>query len=109
MTFAGIVACQIGTAFAARTDHASLRSIGVFSNPLLLGGIAFELVFTAAVIYLPPLQAVFGTAALDGTELLFLAPFPLLVWGADEIFRARARRRGADATKEAPSCESVTS
>jgi calcium-translocating P-type ATPase len=109
MTFAGIVACQIGTAFAARTDHASLRSIGVFSNPLLLGGIAFELVFTAAVIYLPPLQAVFGTAALGGTELLFLAPFPLLVWGADEIFRARARRRGADATKEAPSCESVTS
>jgi magnesium-transporting ATPase (P-type) len=31
----GIVACQIGTAFAARTDHASLRAIGVFSNPAL--------------------------------------------------------------------------
>ncbi|PRX21873.1 P-type E1-E2 ATPase [Actinoplanes italicus] len=109
MTFAGIVACQIGTAFAARTDHASLRSIGVFSNPLLLGGIAFELAFTAAVIYLPPLQAVFGTAALGVAELLFLTPFPLLVWGADEIFRARARRRGADVTKEEPSCESATS
>ena len=26
MTFAGIVACQIGTAFAARTDRASLRT-----------------------------------------------------------------------------------
>ena len=36
MTFAGITACQVGTAFAARTDRASLRSIGVFSNPLLL-------------------------------------------------------------------------
>ena len=30
----GIVACQIGTAFAARTDRASLRSVGLFSNPL---------------------------------------------------------------------------
>ena len=37
---------------------------GCASNPLLLAGIAFELVFAAALIYLPPLQAVFGTAAL---------------------------------------------
>ncbi|GIE38162.1 magnesium-transporting ATPase [Actinoplanes lobatus] len=110
MTFAGIVACQIGTAFASRTDHASLRTIGVFSNRLLLGGIAFELAFAAALIYLPPLQAVFGTAALGGAELTFLAPFPLLVWGADEIYRARRRRRGSHpAIEEAPSCESVTS
>lgn len=91
MTFAGIVACQIGTAFAARTDRASLRSIGVLSNRLLLGGIAFELVFAAAVIYLPPLQAVFGTAALNPAHLAFLVPFPVLVWGVDELYRWRRR------------------
>ena len=45
-------------------SRASLREIGVFSNPLLLGGIAFELVFAAALIYLPPLQRLFHTAAL---------------------------------------------
>jgi calcium-translocating P-type ATPase len=98
MTFAGIVACQVGTAMASRTDHAALRTIGVFSNRLLLGGIAFELVFAAALIYLPPLQAIFGTAALTLTELAFLAPFPVLVWGADEIYRARQRRRTAAST-----------
>ena len=38
-----MVACQVGTAFAARTERASLRSVGVFSNRLLLWGIAFEL------------------------------------------------------------------
>ena len=54
MTFLGIVACQIGTAFAARTDPPSLRTIGVLTNPLLLWGIAFEVAFAAAVIYLPP-------------------------------------------------------
>ncbi|MFI7602402.1 cation-translocating P-type ATPase [Actinoplanes sp. NPDC049681] len=95
MTFAGIVACQIGTAFAARTDRASLRSIGVFSNRLLLGGIAFELLFAAAVIYLPPLQALFGTAALGPAHLVFLAPFPLLVWGVDELYRRHRRIREA--------------
>ena len=94
MTFAGIVACQIGTALAARTERASLRSVGFFSNPLLLWGIASEIAFLAALVYLPPLQGVFGTAALGPLELAFLAPFPLVVWGADELRRLRRRRGG---------------
>ena len=92
MTFAGIVACQLGTVFAARTNRASLREIGVFSNRLLLWGIAFELVFAAALIYLPPLQSVFGTAALGLPELALLATFPVIVWGSDELRRAWLRR-----------------
>jgi magnesium-transporting ATPase (P-type) len=95
MTFAGIVACQIGTAFAARTDRAPLRSIGVFSNRLLLAGIAFELAFAAALIYLPALQPIFGTAALSPVDLLFLLPFPLIVWAADELYRWRSRASAA--------------
>jgi calcium-translocating P-type ATPase len=93
MTFAGITACQVGTAFAARTTHASLRSIGVFSNRLLLWGIAFELVFAAALIYLPPLQTLFGTESLGLDELMLLALFPPLVWGSDELRRWIVRRR----------------
>jgi calcium-translocating P-type ATPase len=91
MSFAGITACQVGTAFAARTDRASLREIGVFSNPLLLGGIAFMLVFTASLIYLPPLQSIFQTAALGLPELALLATFPVIVWGSDELRRAWRR------------------
>jgi calcium-translocating P-type ATPase len=91
MTFAGIVACQVGTAFASRTSWASLREIGLRSNPLLLWGIAFELAFAAAVIYLPPLQSVFGTAALSPVDLVLLAAFPVIVWGADELRRLRQR------------------
>ena len=96
MAFAGIVACQVGNAFSARTEHASLRSIGVASNPLLLKGIAVELVFAAALIYAPPLQAVFHTAALGPSEVGLLAVFPFVVWGADELRRARIRRRGSE-------------
>ncbi len=95
MTFAGIVACQVGTAIASRTDHASLRDVGFFTNRLLLWGIAFELVFTAAIVYVPFLQSVFGTAALGWEELAVLATFPVIVWGADELRRAAARRRRA--------------
>lgn len=91
MTFAGIVACQIGTALASRTERASLRSVGLFTNPLLLWGILFEVVFAAAVIYLPPLQPIFHTAPLGPVELATLAPFPVIVWGVDELRRAYKR------------------
>ena len=93
MTFAGIVACQVGTAFAARTDHASLRSVGVFSNRMLLWGIASELVFLVALVYVPVLQDVFGTAPLGATEIAILTTFPFIVWGADELRRYWIRRR----------------
>jgi calcium-translocating P-type ATPase len=95
--FLAIVVCQVGTAFAARCDDVSLRSIGWRSNPWLLGGIAFELVFAAALTWLPPLHDVFGTAPVGWDALLFIAPFPLLVWGVDEACRrARRSRRGAN-------------
>jgi magnesium-transporting ATPase (P-type) len=108
ITFAGIVSCQIGTAFAARTDRASLFTVGVLSNPMLLWGIGFELLFTAAVVYLPVLQDVFGTAALDPSQLLVIAPFPLIVWGVDELARWAGRHRsGRSATGHARAAEHV--
>jgi calcium-translocating P-type ATPase len=95
MTFLGIVACQVGTAFAARTDRASLRSIGVFSNRLLLWGIAFELAFAAALMWVPPLRDLFGTPPPPLRGLVLLLPFPFVVWGADEWRRWRARQVGS--------------
>ena len=49
--------------------------------------------FAAAVIYLPPLQALFGTRGLGVAELALLAPFPLIVWGSDELRRWAVPRR----------------
>jgi len=93
MTFLGMVTGQIGTAFAARTERVSLRSIGALSNPLLLWGIGFELILAAAIIYLPPIQGVLGTAPLSLDMLVFTLPFPITVWGADELRRWLLRRK----------------
>ena len=94
-TFLAIVVCQVGTAFAARTERVSLWSVGVTSNPMLLWGIAFELAFAGAIAYLPPLQEIFDTAAVRPEVLLLMLPFPAIVWGADEIRRWMLRRRTA--------------
>ncbi len=101
MTFLSMVVAQIGTAFASRTERASLRSVGVFSNRLLLWGIAFELALAALLIYVPVFQDLLGTAALPATDLAILLPMPFIVWGADELRRFVLRRRlehGSSAT-----------
>ncbi len=95
MTFVGMMAGQIGTAFAVRTRRASLRSIGVFSNRYLLGGIVGELVLAAVFVYAPPLQSLLGTAALPLHDLVILLPYPFIVWGADELRRLLLRRHAA--------------
>ena len=95
IAFLGIVACQVGTAMAARTDRVSLARVGVFSNHLLLWGIAFEIGFSAALVTIPQMQELLGTAIPSAGALCLLLAFPVLVWGADELRRRRARRRAA--------------
>ena len=93
MTFLGMMAGQIGTAFAVRTQRASLRSVGVFTNHYLLAGIAVEILLAAVFVYAPPMQALLGTASLPVSDLLLLLPYPVIVWGADEFMRYVLRRR----------------
>ncbi len=91
-TFLAIVACQIGAGIACRTEHAPLRSLGWGTNPLLLAGIAFEVAIAALVVWLPPLQPVFGTQGIGLREAAPLITFPALVVGVDALVRARAGR-----------------
>jgi magnesium-transporting ATPase (P-type) len=93
MTFLGIVACQVGTAFAARTEHSSLRAIGLSTNKLLLGGIAFEVAFAAAIVSVPDVATAIGMALPPAGQLAALPLFPLVVWAIDEAVRATRRRR----------------
>jgi magnesium-transporting ATPase (P-type) len=95
MTFLGIVACQVGTAMASRTQSASLRQVGIATNPLLLWGIGFELAFSAALVAVPPLRGVFGTAVPSPWLIALLVPLPFITWAVDELARAAKRRRAA--------------
>ncbi len=85
MTLTGIVMAQVGNGFAMRTHRQSIFKVGFFTNKLLLWGILAMLLAQAALVYLPPLQAVFGTAALTWQEWVFLAMFAPVLLVADEI------------------------
>jgi P-type Ca2+ transporter type 2C len=62
---------QMGIALAVRSDRDSLRQIGIFSNPQLLGAIALTFGLQLAVIYVPLLQELFQTQALSFGNLVF--------------------------------------
>ncbi|KOY56950.1 HAD-IC family P-type ATPase [Streptomyces sp. XY332] len=100
LVFSGTTATE-GQAQAivfATGDHTELGRIAALSRRTrrepspLERQVAFELVFTAALVYAPPLQNLFGTAALPLDVVLLISAFPPLVWGSDEL-RRWARRR----------------
>lgn len=69
-TLVGIVMAQIANGLSCRHPQKSIFALGFFSNRLLLLGIAAELAALLAIVHLPPLQRMFGTA-----------PIPLETWG----------------------------
>ena len=95
MTFAGIVACQIGTALAARTERASLRSVGFFTQPDAVVGHRLRAALRGRprVRALPARRVRNRCARRDGARNP--RDLPLIVWGADELRRAHLRRRAA--------------
>ncbi|MGA5443551.1 cation-translocating P-type ATPase [Streptomyces griseoincarnatus] len=93
MVQAGIVLSQFFNALTVRSDHRSVLTVGLTSNPALLAAGGFGIALMAAISYLPTLQAVFNTAPLDAgdwTVLAGLGTVPLL---ADEARKALLRRR----------------
>ena len=98
MTLAGIVMAQVGAGLAWRTNTLSLRSIGLWSNRLLLAGIAVEIAMIALLACVPGIDDVFHTGDLEVWHWLFLLVRPVLVVGAEELRKAIVRRspgRGA--------------
>ena len=59
--------------------------------------IAVAPAFAAMLVYLPAMHGFFGTEALSPGQLVIVAPFPFIVWGADEIRRMVVRRRAQSA------------
>ncbi len=68
--FAAFATYTLFLAFSVRSFERPIFSYSPFSNRYLLWGVAIGLSLTLAVIYLPPLQEVFGTVALPPLWLL---------------------------------------
>ncbi|AMV69597.1 cation-transporting ATPase, E1-E2 family [Pediococcus damnosus] len=96
MTLAAIVFCQIAAAINCRTKLSSVFSIGLFSNHRIWGGIVFEVILLALLIYVPFLQGLFNTAAIGGREWLLLICIPIPLVLIEELRKYFFRKRAAN-------------
>ena len=89
---AGIIVTQIANVFACRSANVSLFTLGLFSNRLVLAGIATEVLLAVLLIYTPLGNTLFASAPIAVNVWLLLIPFALLLIVFDETRKYFVRR-----------------
>jgi magnesium-transporting ATPase (P-type) len=92
MTFAGIAVAQAGNVLASRTSKASVFKTSLTGNKWIWMGIVAQISIIVSMVYVPLLQGLFGTAALDLSDWAFLALLAFIVILAEEIRKLFSRR-----------------
>jgi Ca2+-transporting ATPase len=77
---------------AIRSERRSLFSIGLLTNPALVGAIAVSILLQLALLYVPWLQDIFRTTALSPAQLAVVFVVPLVVLLAVELEKLLVRR-----------------
>jgi Ca2+-transporting ATPase len=93
IVMAGIMLGQVGNLFSARTSPRSAFKLSPRRNPWLLRGILALFAIMAAIVYLPFLQPLFGTAPLLPIDWVFLIPLVPAALLVEELRKMLARRR----------------
>jgi len=88
-----IVVMQAVNLFLCRDPLKSATLRGLGDNPLIALGLAVEIVFILAIVYLPAGQWLFGTAALDFSAWLVALPFALAMLVFEEGRKRWLRHR----------------
>jgi Ca2+-transporting ATPase len=92
MVFTVLVLAQLFHCLAIRSERFSLFSIGLFSNPALIVAMLITALAQVAVIYLPPLNAVFRTVPLSLAQLGACVAVGSIVLVAVELEKFLRRR-----------------
>ena len=91
-TFTVLVMCQWFNVLNCRSATRSALSGSLLRNPWLFGGLALSVVLQLAVLYAPPLNAMFHTVPPAPADLLPMAAVASVVLWAEELRKALARR-----------------
>lgn len=106
MAFTVLTMAQMGHVLAIRSDHASLFSIGVFSNPMVIGSVAVTFLLHLGTLYIPAWNRFLGTEPLTVGELMICLVLSTAVFIAVEVekyFRRHRREPGTPGPASAKS------
>ncbi len=85
ITLSSIILMQMGNLFGRRSRTGSGLTLDFLHNPLIVLGLVFEVIFSWAILYFPPLGKLLGTGPVDTTiyAVAWLGPF--LIFGLDYL------------------------
>jgi Ca2+-transporting ATPase len=93
MAFVTLSVSELLRAYTARSENVTVFKIGVFSNPVMNWAVLASLVLIIAVVYVPFLQPIFNTTAIDFTHWLMILPLILLPSIVAELSKVLITRR----------------
>jgi sodium/potassium-transporting ATPase subunit alpha len=102
ITLSAIILMQIGNLFGRRSRYGTGIDIDALRNPLLIAGVGFEIVFSWAILYFPPLGAVLGTGPVAIEVYVIAWAGPPLIFLLDYL-RKRIAKAWQDRTAPASS------
>ncbi len=99
ITLSSIILMQMGNLFGRRSRTGSGLSLDFLQNPLIVLGLVFEVIFSWAILYFPPLAKLLGTGPVDTTIYAVAWCGPFLIFGLDYLRKrilALLRARGME-------------
>ncbi len=88
MAFNTLVFVQLFYVFSCRSEHLTIRELGITSNPYLVWAVIISIVLQMSINYLPFLQPVFHTVPLNLQQWLIVIGAALLP-NLGEVFRGQ--------------------
>jgi len=85
--FTVLIFAQLGLALEVRSEKRSLFIIGLTTNMAMLGAVAIGIVAHLGILYVPFLQRVFGTVALDATHFAIATAGALVLMALVEVYK----------------------
>ena len=85
ITLSSILLMQIGNLFGRRSRTQSGIDLDAFRNPLLVTGIVFEIIFSWAIIYYPPVSNIIGSGPVDAHIYAIAWVGAPLIFGLDYL------------------------
>ncbi|MCC2669519.1 MAG: calcium-translocating P-type ATPase, PMCA-type [Armatimonadetes bacterium] len=93
LAFGTLAFAQLAHAFNCRSSRYSLITLGLWSNPTLIGAVVLSALVQLLVLHTPVGNRIFHTAPLGGRDLLvaaLLSGSPLLFGEIRKLFRSKA-------------------
>jgi P-type Ca2+ transporter type 2C len=102
LLFTTLVFSQMALALGVRSESRALWTVGLQSNPAMLGAVLLTIVLQLAVVYVPVLQTIFGATALPVNDLLIALGAAVAVLVLVELWKWGNRRRYGRSNDEVP-------